>query len=80
MTDEGVDVIDDFREELAVDFGVVPIGDKGERGVFGVVAVAEAAGFVLSEDFAGVAVLAAAVLLTEGDWVGLSETGLGLAV
>ena len=79
LTDDGVDVIDDFREELAVDFGVVPIGDTGERGVFGVVAVAVAAGFELSEDFAGVAGLAAAALLTAGDWLGLSEVGLGLA-
>jgi hypothetical protein len=80
LADDGVDVIDDFREELAVvDFGVVPIGDTGERGDFGVVAVAEAAGFELSEDFAGVPALAAAALLTAGDWLGLSVVGLCLA-
>lgn len=58
---EGVEeVIDDFREELAVDFGVAPFGDIGETGDIGDIGDVAVSGLGVSLD--GFTEVAAAVL------------------
>ena len=80
---DGVDVMDDFRDESAVDFGVAPFGDMGETGDIGDMGVVAGTGFGLSLGFAEVAgvVLAAVVVgaALAGAVTGAGLAGVGLA-
>ena len=78
---DGVDVMDDFREESAVDFGVAPFGDMGETGDIGDIGVVAGTGFGLSLGFAEVAGLAAVVIgaALAGAVTGAGFAGVGLA-
>ena len=62
---EGVEeVIDDFREELAVDFGVAPFGDMGETGDIGDIGDVAVSGLGVSLDgFTEVAAVVSAVVV-----------------
>ena len=79
---EGVDVIDDFRDESAVDLGVAPFGDMGETGDIGDIGVVAVTGFGLSLGFTEVAgVILAAVVgaALAGADAGAGLAGVGLA-